>query len=88
MSRTASVIPLIPHGRLRLLGIFLAMTLPASADDLSGQASIIDGDTLEIHGRAFDSGVLMRQKAISFVGTTTANTIAAGRRPRTTLMSS
>jgi endonuclease YncB( thermonuclease family) len=50
MSRTASVIPLIPRGRLRLLGIFLAMTLPASADDLSGQASIIDGDTLEIHG--------------------------------------
>jgi endonuclease YncB( thermonuclease family) len=24
--------------------------LPASADNLSGQASIIDGDTLEIHG--------------------------------------
>jgi hypothetical protein len=39
-------------------------------------------------GRAFDYGVLMRQKAISFVGTTTANTIAAGRRPRTTLMPS
>jgi endonuclease YncB( thermonuclease family) len=50
MSRTASVIPLIPRGRLRLLGIFLAMTLPASADDLSGQASIVDGDTLQIHG--------------------------------------
>jgi endonuclease YncB( thermonuclease family) len=35
---------------LLALGIFLAMTLPASADDLAGQASIIDGDTLEIHG--------------------------------------
>ena len=31
------------------LGILLAMNLPASAGDLTGQASIIDGDTLEIH---------------------------------------
>jgi endonuclease YncB( thermonuclease family) len=38
-------------GRVLLgLGIFLAMASPASTDDLTGQASIIDGDTLEIHG--------------------------------------
>jgi endonuclease YncB( thermonuclease family) len=35
---------------LLTLGIFLAMNLAVSADDLAGQASIIDGDTLEIHG--------------------------------------
>jgi endonuclease YncB( thermonuclease family) len=35
---------------LLALGIFLAMHLPASAGDLAGQASVIDGDTLEIHG--------------------------------------
>ena len=29
---------------------------PALADNLSGQASIIDGDTLEIKGRAFAFG--------------------------------
>ena len=35
---------------LLALGIILATTLPTSANDLAGQASIIDGDTLEIHG--------------------------------------
>jgi endonuclease YncB( thermonuclease family) len=35
---------------LLALGIILGMALPASADELAGQASIIDGDTLEIHG--------------------------------------
>ena len=30
--------------------VFLILALPAMADDLTGQASIIDGDTLEIHG--------------------------------------
>jgi endonuclease YncB( thermonuclease family) len=35
---------------LLALGIFLAMTPPMSATDLAGQPSIIDGDTLEIHG--------------------------------------
>lgn len=35
---------------LLALGMFLAMALPAWPDDLAGQASIIDGDTIEIHG--------------------------------------
>jgi endonuclease YncB( thermonuclease family) len=30
--------------------LFLLFALPAMAGDLTGQASIIDGDTLEIHG--------------------------------------
>jgi hypothetical protein len=30
--------------------MFLAINLAARADDLVAQASIIDGDTLEIHG--------------------------------------
>ncbi len=34
---------------LLALGIFLAINLPAFADDL-GRASVIDGDTLEIYG--------------------------------------
>jgi len=42
------------HARRRALlalGILLATNLFATADDLVGQASIIDGDTLEIHGK-------------------------------------
>jgi endonuclease YncB( thermonuclease family) len=35
---------------LLALGMLLAINLPASVDDLAGQATIIDGDTLEIHG--------------------------------------
>jgi endonuclease YncB( thermonuclease family) len=35
---------------LLAVGMFLTINLHASADDLAGQASIIDGDTLEIHG--------------------------------------
>jgi len=32
------------------VGLIFASILDAFADDLTGQASIIDGDTLEIHG--------------------------------------
>ncbi|SHH05368.1 thermonuclease family protein [Bradyrhizobium erythrophlei] len=45
-----------PHNRARIGGCSLAVALvlaagiAAAADDLTGQASIIDGDTLEIHG--------------------------------------
>jgi endonuclease YncB( thermonuclease family) len=35
---------------LLAFGMLLAMNLPSLADDLAGQASVIDGDTLEIHG--------------------------------------
>src|SRR6476646_7451391 len=32
------------------LGFFVTLATPAFASDLAGQANIIDGDTLEIHG--------------------------------------
>ena len=38
---------------MRELGLFVAallFALPAFAGDLVGQASIVDGDTIEIHG--------------------------------------
>ncbi len=37
-------------GRTAALLLLLALSTPSLADDLIGQASIIDGDTLEIHG--------------------------------------
>ena len=36
--------------RLMITFAFAALTAPASAGDLVGQASVIDGDTIEIHG--------------------------------------
>jgi len=36
--------------RAKAIILFLLFAGPAMADDLAGQASIIDGDTLEIHG--------------------------------------
>jgi endonuclease YncB( thermonuclease family) len=30
---------------------FFAMFLPAAAQDITGQATVIDGDTIEIHGQ-------------------------------------
>jgi endonuclease YncB( thermonuclease family) len=36
--------------RAKLIILFILFAMPAMADDLAGQASIIDGDTLEIHG--------------------------------------
>jgi hypothetical protein len=67
--------------------LFMAMVPPASANDFAGQASIIGG-TLEIHGARIRLWTLMHLRAISFAGPTVANTTAAGRKPRTTLMPS
>src|SRR6202166_658886 len=45
-----------PHNRGRISGCSVVVALmlvagnAAAADDLTGQASVIDGDTLEIHG--------------------------------------
>jgi len=38
------------RGAFFALGFFVTMAAPAFTDDLVGQASIVDGDTLEIHG--------------------------------------
>ena len=39
-----------PEGRAFLSAVLLAISGAAFADELIGQASIIDGDTIEIHG--------------------------------------
>jgi hypothetical protein len=51
-----------------------------------GQASIIDGDTLEIHGSRIRLWESMRRRAASFVGAMTACSIAAVPRRRTIWM--
>jgi hypothetical protein len=70
------------------IGVTLAVLLlgprpVALADDLAGQASVIDGDTLEIHGTLFAYGESMRRKAASFVAARTACSTGAVRRRRT-----
>jgi endonuclease YncB( thermonuclease family) len=67
---------------LTLALIFFASTGAVLADELFGRASVIDGDTLEIHGARIRLwGIVMRQRPISFAVIKAANTIAVGRRP-------
>jgi hypothetical protein len=54
-----------------------AVALPA---DLIGRASIIDGDTIEVHGTR-TSGASTRPKVPSSAGTKTATYIGAAPRP-------
>jgi hypothetical protein len=35
------------------LAVLLLVAVPCAADDLTGQATVIDGDTLEIHGTVY-----------------------------------
>ena len=70
----------IVRAGLTLTAIVLSLSSAASADGLSGQASIIDGDTLEIHGTrirlwGIDAPVAVR----------TACSTDAARRQRTNL---
>ncbi|WP_349525693.1 hypothetical protein [Bradyrhizobium sp. Rc2d] len=60
--------------------LLLASTGAALSADLIGQASVIDGDTLEIHGTASASGASMRRKAARFAVAMTACNIGAVRR--------
>jgi endonuclease YncB( thermonuclease family) len=68
----------MPFGRI-LFAAACLLSFPAFADDLIGRASIIDGDTLEIPGRAFAFGELTRLKAASFAGAMTAYSIGAAK---------
>jgi endonuclease YncB( thermonuclease family) len=36
---------------LKAVAVLVALTSPAVAQDITGQAIVIDGDTLEIHGQ-------------------------------------
>jgi hypothetical protein len=47
----------------------LLLSSAAAADDLAGQASVIDGDTLEIHGTRNSSGVSTRRRAANYAVT-------------------
>jgi hypothetical protein len=75
---------------LVLIGAIAVAIVPRSAraEELSGQASVIDGDTLEIHGREFACGVSTRPNTISFAEVTIASLIAAAPRRRSNWMRS
>jgi hypothetical protein len=48
-------------------GAFLLASSAVFSDDMSGKASIVDGNALEVHGMR-TRGELMRRDAVSFVG--------------------
>jgi hypothetical protein len=72
------------------IAVLAALILvPASAgatDNLAGQASIIDGDTLEIHGTRIRLWGIDAPESDQLSGTKTANTIVAGRNLPMSLM--
>jgi endonuclease YncB( thermonuclease family) len=73
----------------RLLFAAACLCAPqAFADNLSGQASIIDGDTLEIHGTRIRLWGIDAPESSQLVVTMRACNTDAARRQRTTLMAS
>jgi len=54
---------------------------PAAIGDIAGRATVIDGDTIEIHGTRIRLWGLMRPKAINFAVATTASLTGAVRSP-------
>jgi hypothetical protein len=54
------------------------------ADDFVGQVSVIDGDTLDIHGPISGSGASMHRRAASYAEAKTVRNFAVARRQRTT----
>ena len=88
------VIHRIAQNRARIDGwslsvaLMLAPRYAAAADNLTGQASIVDGDTLEIHGNRSGYGASMLRKAASFAAAKIACSIGAERRRRTISMPS
>ena len=66
-------------------GLVCCFMRDALPDDMTGHASIIDGDTLEIHGTRIRFGASMLRRAASFVAAKTVSSTAALRRRRTNL---
>jgi hypothetical protein len=66
-----------------LAALILAPASAAAADNLAGQASVIDGDTLEIHATPSGYGVSTLRKAVSFAEARIASSIGAAQRRRT-----
>ena len=63
--------------------LFLALSLSASADDLVGRPSGVDGDTLEIHGTRVRLWGIDAPESAQFCRGETACNIDAAPRPRT-----
>ncbi|EHR00958.1 hypothetical protein Bra471DRAFT_01609 [Bradyrhizobium sp. WSM471] len=73
---------------MRRTAVALILTILSSgalADDFVGQASVIDGDTLDMHGVRIRLWALMHRKAASCAAAKTACNTVAVRRPQTTL---
>jgi endonuclease YncB( thermonuclease family) len=70
--------------RLSAIACFSCPLSPASAlaDDLVGRATVVDGDTIEIHGVHIRYGASTLPKVISFAATTRAISIPAADRPQ------
>jgi endonuclease YncB( thermonuclease family) len=66
-----------------LAALVLVPASAVAADNLAGQASVIDGDTLEIHGTRIRLWGIDAPESSHFVGVRTADSIGAERRRRT-----
>jgi endonuclease YncB( thermonuclease family) len=73
----------------RVIGLMMLLASgSAYSGDLAGQASIIDGDTLEIHGTRIRLWGVDAPERASFVAARTACSIGAAPRRRTLWMPS
>jgi len=68
----------------RLFSAAILCAPAAFADNLTGQASVIDGDTPKFMGRGFVCGALMRRRVISCAGARIVYTFGAAQSPRMT----
>jgi endonuclease YncB( thermonuclease family) len=70
--------------RTSVAAILAILSSVASADDFVGQASVIDGDTVEMHGVRIRLWGIDAPESSQLCRGKTAYNIIAARRPRTT----
>ena len=68
--------------RTPVMLVILLLSSGACGNDLVGQASVVDGDTLEVHGTRIRLWVSMPLRAASYAEVRTATYIAVARRQR------
>jgi hypothetical protein len=68
--------------RLLIAALVALISSPALAETIVGQASVINGDTIEIHGSAFDYRASMHPSPINSAGATIVCNIEAARKRR------